>query len=26
MRDGSINYKDMMAGIKDGKLPEEKLT
>lgn len=26
MRDGSVNYKDFMAGIKEGKLPEEKLT
>jgi hypothetical protein len=26
MRDGSINYKEFMAGIKDGKLPEEKIT
>lgn len=26
MRDGSVNYKDFMAGIKEGKLPEEKIT
>ena len=26
MREGSINYKDFMSGIKDGKLPGEKLT
>ena len=26
MRDGSVNYKGLLNGIKDGKLPEEKIT
>jgi len=26
MRDGSVNFKALLNGIKDGKLPEEKIT
>jgi hypothetical protein len=26
MRDGSVNFKAMLNGVKDGKLPEEKIT